>query len=382
MLATGAPPCPRATSCSASPSRPPAACAGPTGRIRTASGRRRTSRASTTARPGSATTCGACFARPRERRFRAGALAGMRWLVAQADGASCPESSCSWRWTDDPSWPLGYNGVGMGQAGIVLTLDAFADRTGDPTFRAYARAGAARLRELTADGTRPLPRGSQNAAPDTGFLSGSAGAAYMFLERYARDRDPADLATARGLLRWVNDQAVADASGGLSLADQWRQRGDPGRIRNWGLPASRGSTCGRMTRPANASTATSPAARPCGCGPSRSPDRHGPSCPATPPFRSMSGSTAGRPESAGCWRTSLARASTRPPTGRPLGRRSRVSRADARRDRHGAFWYANRTGSRPRLRAEPSWHWGSAGIAAFAARLAGWSGSGPGGQRG
>ena len=37
----------------------------------------------------------------------------------------------------------------------------------------------------------------------------------MFFERYARDRDPADLVTARGLLRWVNDQAVADRSGGL-----------------------------------------------------------------------------------------------------------------------------------------------------------------------
>jgi hypothetical protein len=35
---------------------------------------------------------------------------------------------------------------------------------------------------------------------------------------------------------------------------------------------------------------------------------------------------------------------------------------------------------RRRFRAEPSWHWGSAGIAAFAARLAGWSGRGPGGQ--
>ena len=56
----------------------------------------------------------------------------------------------------------------------------------------------------------------ENATPETGFLSGSAGAAYMFLERYARDRDPADLATARGLLRWVNDQAVGDGSGGLS----------------------------------------------------------------------------------------------------------------------------------------------------------------------
>ena len=37
----------------------------------------------------------------------------------------------------------------------------------------------------------------------------------MFFERYARDRTPADLATARALLRWVNDQALADGSGGL-----------------------------------------------------------------------------------------------------------------------------------------------------------------------
>ena len=74
----------------------------------------------------------------------------------------------------------------------------------------------------------------ENATPDTGFLSGSAGAAYMFLERYARDRDPADLATARGLLRWVNDQAVADALGRAVMADQSRQRGDAGRIRSGG----------------------------------------------------------------------------------------------------------------------------------------------------
>src|SRR3954449_1798686 len=134
------------------------------------------------------------------RRFRDGALAGIRWVTAQAEGASCPETSCSWRWTDDPSAHVGYNGVGMGQAGIVLALDAFADRTGDTTFRAYARAGAARLRELTA-GTRPLPRSSEDATLQTGFLSGSAGAAYMFLERHARDRDPGAPGRAPGVLR-------------------------------------------------------------------------------------------------------------------------------------------------------------------------------------
>src|SRR3954454_14357957 len=156
------------------------------------------------------------FRATRKPRFRSGALAGMRWLVAQAEGSSCPETSCWWMWTDDPSWRVAYNGVGMGQAGVVIALDAFADRTGDPTFRAYARAGAAWLRQITARGLYPLPRGLADTTLDTGFLSGSAGAVYMFLERYARDRDPVDLATARGLLHWVNDQAVGDGSGALS----------------------------------------------------------------------------------------------------------------------------------------------------------------------
>src|SRR3954469_886534 len=114
----------------------------------------------------------------RAQRFRTGALKGMRWLIARAEGPDCPQVSCRWRWTDDPSWRVAYNGVGMGQAGIVLALDAFADRTGNSTFRTYARAGAAHLRTVTGDGARPLPKGSEDDSAETGFLSGSAGAAY------------------------------------------------------------------------------------------------------------------------------------------------------------------------------------------------------------
>ena len=88
-----------------------------------------------------------------EDRFRAGALAGMRSPLAQPPGSGgCPEVACRWRWTDDPSWRVSYYGVGMGQAGMVWTLDAFADRTGDPVYPEYARAGAAYLRGLTDDG--------------------------------------------------------------------------------------------------------------------------------------------------------------------------------------------------------------------------------------
>jgi hypothetical protein len=57
-----------------------------------------------------------------QRRFRAAAVAGMRWVVGRAGGPSCPETACSWKWTDDPSSTVAYNGVGMGQAGVVLAL--------------------------------------------------------------------------------------------------------------------------------------------------------------------------------------------------------------------------------------------------------------------
>ena len=61
----------------------------------------------------------------------------------------------------------------------------------------------------------------------------------------------------------------------------------------------------------------------------------------------------------------------REPRCRTVG--ARGLRAEARHDRlRGVL--VRRTGpeARRRLRAEPSWHWGAAGIAAFAARLAGW----------
>ena len=219
-----------------------------------------------------------------ESRFRAGALAGVRWLVAQAEGRSCPETACSWRWTDDPDWRVRHYGVGMGQAGIVLVLDTFADRTNDSTFRAYARAGAARLRALTANGTRPLPRSSdESATHETGFLSGSAGAAYMFLERYRRDRDPVDLATARRLLAWVERpggrRARRERSAGRS--PETREPGRP-RASSSESPGSRGSTCRPPGPPATPPIACVRAGPEAGCGASPSAAAPGTSCPATP----------------------------------------------------------------------------------------------------
>lgn len=314
-----------------------------------------------------------------EKRFEAGALGGMRWLISRAQGPDCPQSACSWTWTDDPSWRVAYYGVGMGDAGIVLTLDAFADRTGDPILRTYARAGAAWLRQLTANGTRPLPGGSADSSNETGFLSGSAGAAYMFLERYSHDHYPADLATAERLLRWVNDQAMPDGAGGLA----------------WPVAAGGASTAsGFELGVAGVAWVNLLAARETGDDAYRETARRGGTWlrhvvsadgtwyelgpdPQSPVHVGLDSGTAG----IGWVLGDLARAGLDRNANSAAARGALTAlQGGAARDRLGPFWYENRTGSRQQFRAEPSWHWGSAGIAAFAARIAGWSGVGPGGQ--
>ena len=290
----------------------------------------------------------------RAQRFRAAALAGMRWVVARAEGSA-------WRWTDDPEWGRAYHGVGMGQAGIVLALDAFADRTGDATFRDRARAGAAWLRRLTANGARPLPRGSEDATPEVGFLEGSAGAAYMFLERYRRDRGAADLETARRLLAWVNEQPVAAMPTGFALGAAGVAWVNLRAYRMTGDRAYREAARGAGAWLRSVATAGAWA--------------------ELPGDDTVHAGVDSGGAGIGWVLEDLARAGIERTANRRAARAALERlRADSSRDRLGAFWYAQRRDGRGRHRAEPSWHWGAAGIAAFAARLAGWSGRGPGGQ--
>lgn len=318
----------------------------------------------------------------RERRFRTAAIAGMRWLVAQAEGPNCPRTACSWKWTDEPGGRVAYYGLGMGQAGIVLALDSFADRTGDASFRAHARAGAAWLRELTANGTRPLPRGFEDPTTfETGFLSGSAGAAYLFLERYRRDSDPVDLATARGLLDWVDRRRVADGAGRTS----WPFAAHPGA---WTASGFELGVAGIAWVNLQAARTTGEAVyreRALAAGRWL---RHvslggvWEELPGDRASRLHVGLDSGA-AGIGWVLEDLARAGLDPAENRAAARSALAGlRAEARSDRLGAFWFESRTGTRRRLRAEPSWHWGAAGIAAFAARLGGWSGRAPGGQPG
>jgi hypothetical protein len=313
-------------------------------------------------------------------RFRTAALGGMRWVVAQARGSTCPRTACSWRWTDDPDWRVAHNGVGMGTAGIVLALDAFADRTGDGTFRNYARAGAAYLRDVTAEGTRPLPKSTDDPEVfETGFLSGSAGAAFTLLERYSRDHDRADLAAANRLLRWVNDRALPDGRGGLSWPSSNQDDSAPSGFQlgaagiAWvNLQAARitgDATYREVAR--RAAAWLRHVARDGGAW------NEVPGDAATPVHVGLDSGAAG----IGWVLEDIARAGLDAEANRAAARAALAGlRSVVAHDRLGPLWHENRTGARELLPAEPSWHWGAAGIAAFGARLAGWSGQGPDGQ--
>jgi hypothetical protein len=269
----------------------------------------------------------------------------------------------------------------MGQAGIVLALDTFADATGDLTWRRYARAGAARLRALTANGRRPLPQGSEHPEVlETGFLNGSAGAAFVFLERYAHDRARVDLETAKGLLNWVNDRAEPDGRGGIrwpldadnAAAASGFELGTAGIA--WVNLRAAGATGDHSYRElARGAGVWLRRAATAGSAWNELPGDTG-----SPVHVGLDSGAAG----IGWVLEDLARAGLDPAANRAAARATLAGlRGRAVRDGLGTHWYENQTGGKQLLPAEPSWHWGSAGIAAFAARLAGWSGRGPGGQR-
>jgi lantibiotic modifying enzyme len=310
-----------------------------------------------------------------ETRFRTAALAGMDWLVAQARdglGGECP-AVCTWRWTDDPTWTDSWSGFGMGLGGIAFTLDAFVARTGDPVLRAYAHGSRTALLRLTDEGRRPLPEIPNGTATSTGFFAGSAGAAKVLLGRH----DPA----AKRLLAWVASQAIAARRGGLRWPLVLDSGGDENLLSATGfqegsagiawvnLQAYRAT--GRHTYRETARGAAVWLRRiakrhPRGWSWAERPRERGSSV-----HTGLDNGVAG----IGFVLEDLARAG--------IGRRANHAAAEqalvwlharARQDRLGAYWYEHRAGGRWHVRADPSWHWGTAGIAAFAARMAGWSG--------
>ncbi len=172
-------------------------------------------------------------------RYRAASRSAIGWVVSRAegvDGVACPQM-CRWAWVDDggASPPSYRHGMGEGQAGIVYALSVLAERSGDPVLAAHAAGGAAYLSSrLDPDGG--LPERADEPRRNTGFLSGTAGAAFAFLRMYQ----------ATGDERWRRD-----AESALAFLDRTAQ--PAGRGVTWPILLGAGPDA---LRPDNTNRAT------------------------------------------------------------------------------------------------------------------------------
>ncbi len=310
-------------------------------------------------------------------RFTDAALAGMRWEIARAEGVGatpCP-SLCRWHYTDDPGDPTIFTGIGQGAAGIAWAFDAFAERTGDTSYEQYALGAAAYLESLiSADGA--IPEQPDTTGYDTGFLNGSAGDAFLFLRLYQRTGDTRWRDDANRLLAWVRAHGQPQAAG---IA--WPIEVDPNGSEANDLLATGieegAAGIGWVELQAYALSGAAvdlDTARAAGdwllagaldeCGGKAWPEDAGGAVVHT----SLDNGAPG----IGWFLDDLFRATGVTAYADGAGAAATWLAAVSRVDKRGVYWFENRRGKGWHLRAEPSWHWGTAGIAAFLARLDGW----------
>ncbi|MGH6876595.1 MAG: lanthionine synthetase LanC family protein [Rhizomicrobium sp.] len=176
--------------------------------------------------PGIADFLWRLYERSGNARYASTALAAMDWEISKAEapqGQSCPPV-CVWHWQDPASKQI-YTGMGEGVAGIAWAFDAFAARRAkiDPVrsarYEQYAEAAAnwlegqmVHVRLSDGEQGASIPERPGKGIFETGYLSGSAGDAFLFYQLYrstgrAQYRRDGDL-----LLAWVRAQAVTDGS--------------------------------------------------------------------------------------------------------------------------------------------------------------------------
>jgi lantibiotic modifying enzyme len=132
------------------------------------------------------------------------AEAALRWEEATARGAGgrrCP-AVCSWRWDQYRSSGT-FTGMGMGVSGIAYTFDLFAQRTGNAQDERYAEGAARYVQSLISARYDAVPEQPGQPGWDTGYVSGSAGDAFMFLSLYHHTRNRQWLLDAMRLLGFI-----------------------------------------------------------------------------------------------------------------------------------------------------------------------------------
>ncbi len=159
-------------------------------------------------------------------QYKATALGTVKWTMSQADNVgSADQPAYRWLWdlssqgqSQDSDNPPIYNmGMGMGVVGITNTLAEYYHRTktSDPDFakqcRQYAEGGVRFIQQVQSSvGTNGLPETGYagwtgDTTLDSGYLSGAAGAAYMYLNLYHIFGDSTYLDHAKPLLSWLLD---------------------------------------------------------------------------------------------------------------------------------------------------------------------------------
>lgn len=337
----------------------------------------------------------------RDARYERAALAGMHWLASRAEaagGGACPASECRWQYfqstaapgttvpsptgtleADQTAGPEYFTGIGQGIAGIVYAFDVFAERTRDTHYERYALAGARYLEhQITPAGALPEQPGTTGY--DTGFLSGATGDAFVFLRLYQHTGQARWLEDARRLLAWVRRQGARQAKGvawpieidpaetdeseraAEALLASGIEEGAAGigwvELQDFELTGDPAALA-EARHAADWLVATARHER---GGYAWAEDYRGPSTST-----SLDNGAAG----IGWFLHDLARTTGVPAYARAARGAATWLRAVSSRDGRGALWYEHRSGGRWQLRGEPSWHWGSAGIGAFLARMSG-----------
>jgi Lanthionine synthetase C-like protein len=327
------------------------------------------------------------YALDHRREYLRAAMAGLRWEEARArgvDGHRCPVM-CAWTWDQHPR-DGSYTGMGMGISGIAYTFDLFAQRTGNRAFERYALGAARYIEHLINFRYNAVPEQPGQPGWDTGYLSGSAGDAFMFLSLYHHTGNRRWLRDATRLLGFV------DLAGHVARGQEsWPIEFDPsGRQRNNAIAlGTEEGNAGIGWAMLNAYEVTG---------------RTGYLTVAEQAGNYMVAHLARMHGGLACvedigqgnttlYHTSLDNGAAgcgfflhdlTVVTGNPKYQQAAEQmvtwlRAASRTDHRGIWWYDqfNSATSRWVHAREMSWHWGQAGIIAFLARLTGWTTSMP-----
>jgi len=156
-------------------------------------------------------------------QYKVIAMQSVEWTLSQAESSSGSESPIfRWRWDASDSGSPYYIGMGQGLAGIIDALETFHARTKDtdPEFAAEChRYAIGALRYLdqvrstlgnNGGDNRSIPETGAigqdgDTTMDAGYLSGAAGAAFMFLRLFQATSDSSYRDRADTLLSWLDD---------------------------------------------------------------------------------------------------------------------------------------------------------------------------------